>query len=250
MSRQHGTALSEAIVGLLAILPAFWAVDHLGRLHDMQRAAVAGARYAAWEETVGRGAGAGVDRAIEDRIHGSDRTGLVGDHGLETWQPAPNPLWRDRLGGLRAEPESKRQQTRRTGDGSLPTTGIAVRTIAHGDSVPGLAGLGGLSGDMLGLKREAMPGHRVNLAVKPRLEARRRPAPIQLEASAAISPGAWQALDDRHFQRRTERIVASEPINTISQPAQQLSRFFVFKEGRYARSTDFIPPSRILPGAR
>lgn len=250
MSGQHGSALSEALVGLLAILPAFWALDHLGRLHDMQRAAVAGARYAAWEETAGRGPGARVDRAIEDRIHGSDRTGLLGDHRLGTSPSYPSPLWRDRLGPLRTEADSRRQRTRRDRDGSLPATGIAVRTLAHGDAVPGLAGLGGLSGEMLDLQREGMPAHRVSLAVKPRLEAQRRQAPIHLEATAAISPGAWQALDYRRFQRRTERIVASEPVNTITQPAQQLGRFSVFKEGRYARSTDFIPPSRILPQTR
>ncbi len=250
MKRQRGAALSESLVGLMAILPAFWAMDYLGRLHDMQRATVAGARYAAWEETVGRRAGQVMDRLIDDRIHGSDRTGLVSDRRLRSLQPGANPLWKDRRGDLQPDDPSSPRRPRRGKAASLPDSGLAVRTLAHGDSVPRLAGLGGLSGRMLGLEREEMPIHQVDLAAKPRLEGSDDAGLVRFTARAAISPGAWQALDDREFQRRTERIVASEPVDTLSQPAQQLGRFFIFKEGRYARSTDFIPPSRIQPQRR
>ena len=46
MNRQAGSAIAEALVGLLALLPAFYAIDYLGRLHDMQRANVAAAVFA------------------------------------------------------------------------------------------------------------------------------------------------------------------------------------------------------------
>ena len=250
MSKQCGAALSETLVGLLAILPAFWAMDYLGRLHDMQRSSVAGARYAAWEETVGRGADPSLSDALQDRIHGNDRVGLVSHQALRRLEPSDNPLWHDRLDSRHPESAPPPRRAKPDQGDDLPAAGIAVRNIAHGESVPALAGLGGLSGRMLGLRHEDLPTHTVSLTAAPRLEHANAARPVRLKAGAAISAGFWQAVDDREYQRRAERIVASEPVNAISQPAQQLGRFFVFKEGRYAESTDFIPPSRIIPSRR
>ncbi|RZU98641.1 hypothetical protein [Spiribacter vilamensis] len=249
MSGQHGTAMTESLIGLLAIIPAFLAMDHLGRLQDMERAAIAGARYAAWEEISGRGKDDALPIAIEDRIFGNDHAPIVDRARLRREGVSQNPLWQDRDGMLRDTDADgiQRQDGRKRGNSNLPEPGTAVRNIAYGQSIPDVIEATGLSGDMLGLPRETLVGHRLRMGARPRLEEGDRNPPLVFEAQGAISPGHWQAGSDRAYQRRTERIVASEPVDTLSKPAQALGGFFVFKEGRYARSTDFVPRSDLFP---
>ena len=252
MTRQRGTAMTESLIGLLAIIPAFLAMDHLGRLQDMERAAIAGARYAAWEEISGRGKGNRLALAIEDRIYGNDHAPVVDVARLRRDGVSRNPLWQDRQGDLRrtdADP-IRRQDGRERRHSQLPDPGYAVRNIAYGQSVPDFVDRIGLSGDMLELPRETLTGHRIRIGARPRLEADDRSPLLIIEARGAISPGYWQARSDRDYQRRTQRLVASEPVDSLSRPAQVLGRFFAFKEGRYARSTDFVPPSDLFPTRR
>lgn len=252
MSRQRGAAMTESLIGLLAIIPAFVAMDHLGRLQDMERAAIAGARYAAWEEISGRGREDALQIAIEDRIHGNDHAPIVDVAALKREGVSQNPLWQDRDGDLRhySADAIERKGGRRRRHRQLPDPGLAVRNIAYGQSIPDVIEATGLSGDMLGLPRETLVGHRLRIGARPRLEEGYRNPPLVFEAQGAVSPGHWQAGSDRDYQRRTERIVASEPVDLLSKPAQALGGFFVFKEGRYARSTDFVPRSDLFPSRR
>lgn len=215
MNNQFGSALSETLVALLVLLPAWWAIEYLGGLHDVQRAAVASARYLAWEAT-------------------EDGTGMLENHPsiiqeVQLSEPTEPPvITKHKLGGRSA----------------LPSRGYAVAAIAHGDWIPVAARLGGLSSNMLGQPQEDLWRHRIQIDIK---EQSPREPSLSFIEQATVSMGDWQSQSDEEYQRRTESIVASEPVHWVSQPAQQLGRFFVFREGRYASSTDFIPPSNITP---
>lgn len=241
--------MTEALIGLLAIIPALMAMDHLGRLQDMERAAIAGTRYAVWEEISGRSSSDDLRIAIEDRIHGSDHAPIVDTARLYRQGISLNPLWHDREGALRAvaADDTVRRKGGGRGGRDLPRAGIGVRNIAYGESIPSAIAAIGLSGGMLGLPRERLLSHQVRISAQPRLEDGPPKPLLTLEARGAIAPGDWQASDDRAYQRRAERIVASEPVDVLTQPAQTMGAFAVFKEGRYARSTDFVPESDRFP---
>ncbi len=247
MSAQRGSAITETLVGLLVLLPAFWALDWLGRLHDIQRSAVTSARYLAWEETVGHSDRGTRQLLVWDRIAGSDHAAIQNATEIRKQGLSVNALWQ--RSGKSNQPlvEYKASDLERISTEALPSRGYAVAAIAHGDGVPAAARLGGLSGQMLGLPQEKFwqQRYRMNAAA-----SGDRTAPDQalvFEETAALTPGYWQSRTDREYQRRTEDLVASEPVHWVSQPAQQLGRFFVFREGRYASSTDFVPPSHITP---
>ncbi len=250
MRSQSGSAISETLIGLLILIPAFWAVDWLGRLHDMQRSAIASARYLAWEELTGNQQSASSWRQAEERFGGSDLVGLVNVATLANEGPSINTLWNgsgSHRNLLPAEDSSPAASNNSRTQKRLPTAGYATAALAHGDRVPSAARLGGLSGQMLGLPRETLGQAEFQVRATALWDPVDPDRTLIFSETAGLSTHAWQANTDREYQQRTEDLVASEPVDWISAPAQQLGRFFVFKEGRYAASTDFIPPSRLAP---
>lgn len=246
MSRQTGSAISETLVGLLALFPAFLAMDHLGRIQDMARSADAGARYQVWETLAGSRTTRERRLTLEDRILGSDRAGIVSPGTLARRGVTRNPLWQSVAGPLRQGVGQRADP----GGADLPAPGRAVRTIARGDAVPAWMSVGGLSGTMLGLDRARPVVETVHVDANPWPRAASRRRTLRFESTGSLSIRTWQADDDRDYQRRTQRIVASEPVDRLATPAQTLGRFSIFREGRYARSTDFVPPSRRFPDRR
>lgn len=250
MSRQSGSAITESLVGLMALIPAFVAMDYLGRLADMDRATHAAARYTAWQSLAGDTAAAESDLAIEDRVFGNDHAPLMAIEPLRRQGPSRNPLWRDAEGALRIDDDAHHSRPTGQTPSRLPVAGRAVRSLAYGASTPSIASFVGLSGDMLGLERTGLRGDRVTLRVRPVLESGDDRPPVALTAMGGLSPRVWQAATDNEFEQRLQQIVASEPVDALSRPAQILGRFFVFKEGRDASATDFIPPPARLPTRR
>ncbi len=250
MNRQAGSAITESLVGLLALIPAFVAMDYLGRLADMDRSTTAAARYAAWQSLAGNTSDARRQLAIEDRVFGNDHAPLVAVDQLRRAGPSRNPLWQDPTGALRVA-DNRQRSTPPDGDlARLPAAGRAVRGLAHGDSMPSIASFVGLSKAMLDLKRSGLRGDRIRVRAQPRLEAGENRPPLTLTAAGGLSTRTWQATTDAEYERRMQQIVASEPVDALSTPAQILGRFFVFKEGRDAKATDFVPPSARLPRRR
>jgi hypothetical protein len=103
---------------------------------------------------------------------------------------------------------------------------------------------------MLGLDRARPAVEAVHVDARPWPRAASKSQALRFKATGSLSIRTWQADDDADYQRRTERIVASEPVDQLATPAQTLGRFSIFREGRYARSTDFVPPSRRFPDRR
>lgn len=216
----RGSAITETLVGLLALLPAYWAIDYLGRVQDIDRQATMAARNAAWQVTA--------ERPDE--------------------QSKPHPLWHFRGNPLLAGDDAAAiRELPTNATQSLPGTGLAVESVAHGKRLPSVVSLGGLSAQMLALAPERLPTYRAQMNVKALLAGHTRDETIDLRAHAAISQGDWSAHSDEQYQDRTNQIVASEPVAVLTQPARWLGQFFIFEEGRYAQSTDFVPPSRITP---
>jgi len=250
MKHETGSAITESLVGLLALVPAFLAVDYLGRLADMGRATVAAARYSAWETLTGEDRRSQQTAALEDRVFGNDQAPLIDVARVDRLGPSRNPLWADARGSLRAADADQAPPAPASALSRLPTPGRAVRSVAHGESLPSISRFVGLSDAMLDLEPARLRGDRIRLPAVARLAAGDTPSPVGLAAAGGLSPRLWQASTDRDYERRLQRIIASEPVDTLSKPAQVLGRFFIFKEARNAKATDFVPPSARFPRRR
>lgn len=241
------SATSETLVGLLVLMPAFWAVDYLGRLADVDRATLMSARHAAWEETATRPD----PHLVRERLYGNDHTGLLSSRELKDSGPSINPLHAGGRRPLMADRWTPSLRHRAPGSASAPPgTGPGTAAIAHGRRVPAVVRIGGLSGQMLDLPDAPLRVHevRAEIAADARMSsATERSDRLIFSASHGVLHRDWQARSDRDYQRRTEAVVASEPVSLLTRPAPTLGRLTVFKEGRHAKSTDFIPPSRVVP---
>jgi hypothetical protein len=209
MSKQYGTALSEAMLCLMALLPALWAVDWLADMHIAQIGTQHAVRIDSW------------DRAL---------AGVVRQ---------PNPPKAPAVPVQRRPMQSDRQDEL--------TASAAVRALAYGDYVPGIARIGGLHPRMLRLPKPAFQAHHAELTVSPTDAPDEHAPTLRVNASASVIPADWQARHDRQYQSRTEGIVASEPLDAVTSPGRGLARFVLFREGRDADATDFIPPHGIRP---
>ncbi len=248
MNPTQGSAISETLVGLLALLPAFWAMDYLGRLHDMQRSAVHAARYAIWDQTAARNPRDGLSLEIRDRIHGNEHASLKAIRRLRTAGVSQNPLWDNARGPLINKDAPARVQAQQaSGDMGLPAVGIGVGGLAHGDRLPSALRIAGLGARMLDFERERLAIYQADVSARPLQGSRAGDQPVTLTARGALTTGDWQAFNDASYQRRTEDIVASETFSMISKPATMVGYFPLFQEARYAQSTDFVPPSRLQP---
>lgn len=249
---QCGSAFTEVILGLLVLVPAFWAVDHLGRLAEIQRDTTLGARYAVWEglkTPPGQPVRSSVVTELRDRIHGDVRAPVVPVETIEQDGYSRNAL---REGGRRplvTDTEAAGIQARYPGHeetGGLSDDGPGAALLAQGRFMPTGVGLAGLSSDMLGLADSPLIVHEqsvtLSLEEAPRDTDTGDSAP-QITASAALLTGTWAARSNREYQRRANRIVASRPVDVFTRPARFIGRFPVFREGRYAAGTDFVPPS-------
>ncbi|MEX0374201.1 hypothetical protein [Spiribacter pallidus] len=209
MNRQGGAALTEAILCLMALLPALWAVDWLADLHGAQLGTQHAVRISSWGQAL-----AGVElehyRANDPAIPVQRR-----------------PMKSDQQSNLEAS--------------------AAVRALAHGDYVPGIARIGGLHPQMLRLPQPALQSHHAERAIKPTTKLDEHASTLSVEASASVVSVDWRARRDRQYQSRTEGVVASEPLDAATRPGRGLARFVLFREGRDADATDFIPPSGVQP---
>jgi len=249
---QRGSAFSEVILSLLVLIPAFWAVDHLGRLAEIQRDTTMGARYAVWQNLAtppGEAIRDNVVTEVRDRIHGNVLAPIVAIETIEQDGYSHNALREGgrktlvadtEAGGIRARNLRSEEAGRLSGDGP----GAAL--LAQGRFMPAGVRLAGLSSDMLGLADAPLVAHEQSVTLSlddvPGHPDTDSSAP-QITASAALLTESWAAQSDREYQRRTNRIVASQPVDVFTRPARFIGRFPVFREGRYAAGTDFVPPS-------
>ncbi len=256
----------EAVVARLALLPLFMAVNYLGRAQDVQQSAAEGSRYLSWERTVWSAPGGGgatksdaaLVREVRHRAQGGPRGGMISERELTTRGIAVNPIWRDSSGAslLTGADDGAGIDAIRADLRSVPLTsqGYALGAVAHGDGIGAAASSLGLGGDMLGLAKSKLAAHTVSVGIRPRLEGRGSlhldgraeetdAPPITFRYRGAVLTDTWRASGDENYSRRVERVVGSEPVETVSALAPLLGVFPLYAEGRYARGTDFVPES-------
>lgn len=251
---QGGSAFSETILGLMVLVPAFWAVDHLGRLADIQRDASMGARYAVWQSLAtppDQTVPSTLLPEVRDRVHGHVHAPLLSMETIGQVGYSRHVLREGGRTALAADTETNGVQTRQsTADGTnrLSREGPGAGLLARGRFVPAGVGLGGLSSNMLGLPDTPLTVHEQRVELTPQAIFQPAggdlPAPA-IKSSAALLSESWVARSDNEYQRRTHRIVASQPVDIFTRPARFIGRFPVFREGRHAAGTDFVPPSAI-----
>lgn len=238
MNRQQGSALSETLIGLMVLLPAFMAMDYLGRLQEIRRDSIELTRAASWETSVRPVAHALTNPSIS-QIAGMDRT-------------EDNPLWQRQGTSLihdNRPPEIRRTQNP---DGELLNKyRVGVKIFAHGQGVPDWAGALGLSGNMLDLPQETAPINTGEISARALLDPVEPEKPVTFTPTASLTPDSWVAHSDAEYQRRLEQVSYSGLVYYFTVPAHTALGFLpIFKEGRYAAATDFIPESRIHPNSR
>lgn len=238
MNRQQGSALSETLIGLMVLLPAFIAMDYLGRLQEMRRDSIELTRAANWETTVRPVADALGNPSIS-QMAGMDRT-------------VDNPLWQRQ--GTSLIDNNNPPEIRRTKnpDGELLSKyRLGVKTFAHGQFIPDWVSLLGLSGNMLGLPQETAPINTAAVNALALLDTVEPDKPITFNPTASLTPDSWVAHSDAEYQARLEQISYSGVVWAFTIPAHLVLGFLpIFKEGRYAAATDFIPQSRIHSNSR
>lgn len=209
MNRQNGAALTEAMLCLMALLPALWAVDWLADMHNAQLGTQHAVRISSWDQAL---------------------SGVQLDHYQANGSAIPvqrRPMKSDQQDDLEAS--------------------AAVRALAHGDYVPGIARIGGLHPQMLRLPDPALQSHHAERAITPTTGLGQHASTLTVEASASVVTDDWRARRDRQYQSRTEGVVASEPLDAVTRAGRGLARFVLFREGRDADTTDFIPPHGVQP---
>lgn len=277
MRSQHGTAITEVVVALLALAPFLIGIPLLGKQLDIRHKGLDAARYAVWERTVWRSAGAPYKgaRDIElealDRTLGDPRAALVDVGALRREGVTENRLWRDAANQPLLQPAG----------GALPLD-IEERAtrepVAIGSLwVPALTyGGGAISAAVselrvaeLGMVRNSFASADVSIGLKPLLEMRARdsrslhherpqadvePALIQQDASAILSD-TWSSHDEGQFRRRVDALTIDELIETVELPSRVVAvnalgkGEALFGEGRYAWGTQLEPASSLLPRA-
>lgn len=238
MKLQTGSALTETLIGLMVLLPAFIAMDYLGRLQEIRRDSVELARAASWETTVRPVERAMINPSISLQA-GMDRT-------------VDNPLWQMQgtsLISADSTPEIRRYEHV---EGNLISSRfVSTSLFAHGRFIPDWVSILGLSGSMLGLPQEITPISAGRISARALIDPVQPEKPLLFESRASLSPNAWVAHSDSEYQQRLQQVGLSELLRVITIPAHTMLGYIPFyKEGRYAKATDFIPESRIHPDSR
>lgn len=216
LSRQCGSALTETIVLMLAVIPLMLAIPMLGHLTDVRQQAVTASRYVAWEGTVGTAPAAGV-------VHG--RFFPAGDHGSAD---APEPLMKQGMHRVLADGTASQRAPVSSG-GAGSRTGERLAAIGEF--------LDGFSGNEWGLDNEGMGRAEVTV----RLRENRHSGPLQgncasetdcfIETAVVLGDG-WSSADDAQARRRVRSLV---PTSTLEPVGKVLAAFGALPVARELR---------------
>jgi hypothetical protein len=275
---QRGTAITEVIVALLALMPFLIGIPLLGKQLDIKHKSMDATRYAVWERTVWRSGGSGnrkdaMDISLEarDRVLGDPRAAIVATDTLRNDGITENRLWRDlaneRLLNYQdhAQPVEIEQRTSRE---PVEVGYLFVPAFTYGGGVISTAAAV-LRVHELGMDARTFATADSRLALRPVLQARAR-TPVSLRredpndtdeaalvqhAGGAILSDSWSSQDERELGRRVDELTINEFVETIELPSRILALNALakgeplFGEGQYAWDPDLRPSSVTLPRA-
>lgn len=275
-NRHAGNALTETLVGLLAVAPFLAGAPILGKQLDVKHKTLDAVRYTLWERTVWRSDAdsiqkAAADIALEarDRMFGDPRAGMLSVERLKIEGVTENPLWRDHNGvRLLDYREGRAPLSIDQGEETPPTDAalLLVPAIAHGGG-PWSEVAATLQVDDLGLNRRAFARASVAVSLRPvlvhraleprtlgaRTNASDEPAPLRQRAAGAILSDTWSANDEAHFGRRVDRLTTNELIERLEKPGRVIGMLALgrgdplYGEGQFGWDPELRPRSSALP---
>jgi hypothetical protein len=274
---QRGTAITEVIVGLLALSPFLIGIPLLGKQLDIKHKSMDAARYSVWERTVWRSSGTNrkepTDITLEarDRVLGDARAKVVPTETLRTAGVTENILWRDAANQRLLAYQGDSQPVgieHRTAREPVEVGYLFVPAFTYGGGVISTAA-SVLQVKELGMDARTFASADVNVSLRPVLSARARTSVSLLRenidegaqqalvqhAGGAILSDTWSSRDENEFGRRVDELTIDEMVETIELPSQALALAAagkgkpLFGEGQYAWDPDLRPRSATLPRA-
>jgi hypothetical protein len=274
---QRGTAITEVIVGLLALSPFLIGIPLLGKQLDVKHKSMDAARYSVWERTVWRSSGANRKEATDitlearDRVLGDARARIVPTETLRTAGITENVLWRDAANQRLLAYQGDTQPVgidQRNAREPVEIGYLFVPAFTYGGGIIGTAA-SVLQVNELGMDARTFASAEVNVSMRSVLSARAQ-APVSLtredpnegaqqplvqHAGGAILSDTWSSRDENEFGRRVDELTIDEMVETIELPSQALALAAagrgepLFGEGQYAWDPDLRPRSATLPRA-
>jgi len=280
---QHGNAMTETIVALLAVSPFLAGVPLLGKQLDIKQKTFDAARYSVWERTVWRSDGSSnrkseddITLEARDRTLGSPLAGVVDVASLRTQGITENALWRDQQRRRLLDYDDPHYDEKGApidiGYDERPTpveVGVLlVPGIAYGDGLPGdVQRL--LKLDSLNLTRRAFATSTIAVGVRPvlgqiadrkvslgvREETEGNRSQIVQRAGGAILSDTWASQDESALQHRVDDVTVNELVEAFELPGKPIGLQALGKgnplygEGQYGWEPDLRPSSATLPAA-
>jgi len=253
---QRGSALVEATVLLVVLLPVIYGVVMLGKVIDLKQTTEQAGRYAAWESTVYPAQGPNSEAPLEltQRFFGNP------DSTLQTaLQEAGNhPLW----GGQSRRPEARLEEETRVTiqsdavsanydrDISQPTVAMKVGQLA------GKAGeiLDGLSGNSWGLTPDGLLQANVGVQLDGNAwlgagsdGCGNEQSTLCLNSSGVILVDGWSASDDAQARERVRSLVPASALEPLGNAVSIVGNLPMFGELKRLKGAFGHVDMQVLP---
>lgn len=240
---QQGQATTELLVSALVLVPMFVFVPLVGKYVDIKQRNQEAARYAVWERTIWSDPSAmwndGEATKNDATILVEQNTRVYGHpkQGIDDANLRENPLWKDGAGRALISSKATGSVVESTIPGMIDVG--SVRILAYeGLPIPLLDEVNlGLSGrGYVTASTQVTANNAINSA-----------AQLNYSSSASILSNAWSAPSEAILRGRVDRLVHNELVDAVALPADTLSAFPLFVEGRDARPVRAAVDSRALP---
>ena len=252
---QRGSALTESIVLMAAMLPLMFAIPMLGKLVDVNQTTVQAGRYAVWEATVhegAKGAAPGAEQ-VAGRFFGAGDEPILSD-GVA---PGTNALWGDGTdadGGWDAatgvEIDAGSVETLRyapADDANLPIAGAVGGAVHAAGSV-----LGAIAGADWDLGETALTRAGVRVEIERNgwfddLVAGCGGAFACLEEAGTIMTDGWSAGSTQEMKDRVQALVPASVLEPVGKGLSALGHVPILDELKpldtaFGHVGDFVPP--------
>ena len=262
---QHGHAIAETIIGMLAFAPLLIGIPLLGKQLDIKQKIFEGARYDLWERTVWQSQGANNVKSVEviaretrDRIMGNPLAGVLDPATMQDVGATENYLWRD----------SNNRPLLQAGGGNSPALKdsmqpspvevgkLFVKSAAHGSGAFSALKLSGWKS--LELTRESFATTVVWAELRPEL-FRNPESTLAQTAQGAILTDTWSSRDEREFRQRVGNLTVNEAVWTVETPGMALGALgskgkaltgeaqYGWGSGGLSKGPDVTTPSTVVP---
>lgn len=279
---QKGQALSETLVGLLALVPVLILIPYIGKYLDVKHKTLDAGRYAVWERSVfsdGGSWGAGENQKSDEKIESEIVSRLLSDPrtpiSADIAAANQNVLWQDHGGADLVDLSSYSQALTEFEDPFnyglagrsfllKPENASLVTALAY-DGLPLLNELGGLSSLLggaldfnLGLNDGGFAEANVSLTAFG-LPAFLRDGVIQsvfpqsgnafdFQSPAAMLTDAWVPGSEDNYRDRLDGLVIDEVLQVLVLPGTVTFGLFpLFREGLDGLGPDLETESTVIP---